>query len=278
MIKNERKKEIIVGIFVIIGVLLTFTSIVTLQGGWDSFWGRNLNLYTEFPNVKGLNKGAIVRYEGIPVGSVRKLTLGEKVGESVRVDFEIELNYVKYIRTDTIAAIASIGVLGDKYIELTAGEDPDSRPIDEGAEIISEKKGGMDQFLTSGDQLMQSLVKSAASLQVILEDFSKKGRSDRFFKNLADSSGSFAKILESDKPGKASMLSELQTTSKNLKEFSTMLTSKQGTLGLLANDPGLYHDLRALLGGAKQSGIVRFFLDQALKQKEDGNKANTSSK
>jgi len=33
----------------------------------------------------------------------------------------------------------------------------------------------------------------------------------------------------------------------------------QGRLGKLVNDPSLYHDTKALLGGARKSWLLRFF-------------------
>jgi phospholipid/cholesterol/gamma-HCH transport system substrate-binding protein len=46
----------------------------------------------------------------------------------------------------------------------------------------------------------------------------------------------------------------------NLNRILEKIESGDGTLGLLVNDPSLYHDLQVLLGGAQRSLVVRALL------------------
>ena len=73
------------------------------------------NVYAVFYKVGGLKKGSDVRINGIKVGNVDGLAL-DPVTFDARVDLVISSN-VK-LPTDTVAAIASEGILGGMYVRL----------------------------------------------------------------------------------------------------------------------------------------------------------------
>ena len=73
---------------------------------------------TAFAKVGGLNKGAEVRISGIKIGSVASLELDTQTYDaiatlSIRPDVKLPI--------DSVASIASAGMLGDKYIRLEPG-------------------------------------------------------------------------------------------------------------------------------------------------------------
>jgi len=55
------------------------------------------------------------------------------------------------------------------------------------------------------------------------------------------------------------VLGNLDRAISDLAEVAAKLDRGQGTLGKLVNDPSLYHDTKALLGGARKSWLLRFF-------------------
>lgn len=71
-----------------------------------------------FYKIGGLKQGADVRISGIKVGSVIKRSLDPKTYDAV-VSMVIRPD-VK-LPTDTMASIASEGMLGDKYLRLVPG-------------------------------------------------------------------------------------------------------------------------------------------------------------
>ncbi|MBL4747970.1 MAG: outer membrane lipid asymmetry maintenance protein MlaD [Magnetovibrio sp.] len=77
-------------------------------------------LRARFLKVGGLAKGADVRISGIKIGSVSDNSLDLKTYDavvtlSIRPDIQLP--------TDTVAAIASSGMLGDKYLQIVPGKD-----------------------------------------------------------------------------------------------------------------------------------------------------------
>ena len=80
-----------------------------------------------------------------------------------------------------------------------------------------------------------------------------------------------ALIYDADK---VAILDDLQETVTSLKRTSAALESGQGTLGLLAHDPALYEDLRALVGGAQRNKLLRAYIRKTI---EKGEAVNASA-
>ena len=95
-------------------------------------------LVARFPSAVGVNVGTDVRISGIKVGTVTRQELDPQTLQA-RVTFTVK-DDVK-LPVDTIAKIASEGILGGSYIELSPGGDMDTlQPGDE----IEQTQGSVD--------------------------------------------------------------------------------------------------------------------------------------
>ncbi|MBL7716740.1 MAG: MCE family protein [Bdellovibrionales bacterium] len=249
--------EIKVGIFVTLGTALTMFAILLL-GGADSIFKRSVSYSLHFPAVDGLIVGAKVVIGGLTIGAVSDFELDEQ-SKNIKVTLKVEKKFENWIREDSMAEMLTQGVLGDKYLSITSGT-PDKPQVKDGAEIPVRPTKDISQFLTKGDQLMVNLNGIASSLDRILKSFEAANRSDKTFEGLAQT----AKNL-------ASATHKLDnSTLKNLNGILEKINSGTGTLGALINDPSLYYDARALLGGANRNRIVRNLVRQTIKDGEDG--------
>jgi phospholipid/cholesterol/gamma-HCH transport system substrate-binding protein len=80
-----------------------------------------------FDHVDGIHEGGDVRISGIKVGTISSETLDPKTFQAVvrlNIDREIQLP------VDTVATIASSGLLGDKFLSLVPGNDDKTIPPD----------------------------------------------------------------------------------------------------------------------------------------------------
>jgi len=89
---------------------------------------------TAFAKVGGLNKGAEVRISGIKVGNVAELTLDPETYDAVAI---LSIRPDVKLPMDTVASIASAGMLGDKYVRLEPGNSKEM--IEAGAAIAKTK-------------------------------------------------------------------------------------------------------------------------------------------
>lgn len=82
--------------------------------------GGGYTLHAKFANATGVNIGSDVRIGGIKVGVVSDMKLDPKTYEAV-VYFNLDKS--TKIPADSTAAIASGGLLGDKFVQVAPGGD-----------------------------------------------------------------------------------------------------------------------------------------------------------
>jgi len=118
---NRSTIDLWVGIFVTIG----FGAIVLLAlkvGNLTAFnTAPSYRLEARFDNIGGLKLRAPVKAAGVIVGRVESIKLDPKTYEAV-VGLRIDTGY--QFSKDTIASILTSGLLGEVYIGLEIGGDP----------------------------------------------------------------------------------------------------------------------------------------------------------
>ena len=114
--------ELSVGIFIIIGIIcLGFLSMKVAKT--EMFGGDGYELYAVFSDIGGLKKGASVVIAGVNVGNVKSVFMEDY---EAKVFFMLP-NDVK-IPDDAIASIKTRGIIGAKYLDITAGGSDDMLP------------------------------------------------------------------------------------------------------------------------------------------------------
>jgi phospholipid/cholesterol/gamma-HCH transport system substrate-binding protein len=111
----KAKAELVVGIFIIVGIVSLIYLSVSL-GGIKLFGDDEYNVFASFDSVTGLKVGAKVEIAGVEVGKVSGIELDE---DQAVVEMDI-LNNVK-IADDSVASIRTQGIIGDKYVKLSLG-------------------------------------------------------------------------------------------------------------------------------------------------------------
>lgn len=113
--------ELLVGAFLLLafGALMFLAIQVSGLAGETS--QQSYRVHALFQNVGGLTERAKVTIAGVSVGRVESITLDPKT-QQARVEMAIN-SEVNDISTDSVAAILTSGLLGEKYIGLTPGAD-----------------------------------------------------------------------------------------------------------------------------------------------------------
>ncbi|MDP2311057.1 MAG: MlaD family protein [Pseudomonadota bacterium] len=129
--ERNLSQEIKVGLFVLVFLALIAAASFILGGGEDIF-AKNYLLHTSYQDVKGMKVGAVVRLAGMDVGEVSRVEFStDPAVKEIEVDLRIREDYQTRIRSDSVAAIQQIGVLGDMYVSLTVGSsDKETLPND----------------------------------------------------------------------------------------------------------------------------------------------------
>lgn len=114
---NSPKIQFIVGLFVIAGLIAVVYLSVQI-GGTRLIRGETYSLSARFTNVNGLHTGSNVTVAGVRIGRVTQITLDTDDMVAI-VEFRVPAD-VK-LDDDTIAAIRSSGIIGEKFISLQPG-------------------------------------------------------------------------------------------------------------------------------------------------------------
>ena len=115
---NTQKIRISVGLFVLVGLAALAFLAVSMGKGRLALPETTRPIVARFTNAGGLKAGSTVQIAGVPVGEVKKITL-KPDDMSALVLFRVESSLK--LDDDTIAAIHSQGLLGEKFIALKPG-------------------------------------------------------------------------------------------------------------------------------------------------------------
>jgi phospholipid/cholesterol/gamma-HCH transport system substrate-binding protein len=119
-----RTIEISVGAFVLAGILaLGFLAIQVSGLSIHDNHRDTYKLYAHFNNASGLAARAKVTVAGVVIGRVTNIALDPK-DTRAKVEMAIDKK-VNFLTSDSIAAIQTAGILGEKYISLSIGGEPD---------------------------------------------------------------------------------------------------------------------------------------------------------
>ena len=116
---EERNFELKVGLFIAVGILIFFVIVFSI--GDVNFVKTGYRISTLFNFVNGITESAPVRLAGVDVGYIEHLELYYDQDEQrtkVRLDLYIDNEDTK-IEQSSIASINTLGLLGEKYLEIT---------------------------------------------------------------------------------------------------------------------------------------------------------------
>jgi len=142
------------GLFVV-ATLLIFAGGVFLIGSKQMYFQRSYRLQANFPNVAGLNDGADVRVGGFHQGSVTRIDLPRQPDQGVTVTMELAKSTRQVIRKDSVASIASEGLVGDEYVEITFGS-REAEEVRDGDAIRSAPPVQMTDLLKKADRILDT--------------------------------------------------------------------------------------------------------------------------
>lgn len=90
----------------------------TVQSTGFSIGSAGYELSASFRSVEGISVGTDVRLAGVKVGTVSGIDLN---AETYRADTRVVLNDGVLVPDDSVIAIASEGLLGGNYVEISPG-------------------------------------------------------------------------------------------------------------------------------------------------------------
>lgn len=136
MIFGKTKLEMKVGVFVFIGLILL--SIFILSIGGFKTWTSGYRIHFIFNFVNGVKLGAPVRFAGVDVGVVKDIKIILPAKEPLtKVDVDCWVKREVLIPVDSTVWVNTLGLLGEKYIEVMPGKDY-SKVLSDNQQLVGE--------------------------------------------------------------------------------------------------------------------------------------------
>ena len=180
MPSRRSSRELKVGLLLLAALGVAGAGIL-LIGDRRNLFERKNDYTIDFQTVSGLREGNPVQLDGVAVGEVSGIDLPEDPSiQHIRVRIKVGRNYENRIRAgqpiagaggrplpQTRARIKTLGLLGDKYIEISSGA-PQYTRIPSGGEIPAAVPTNVDALIASGEDVMGNVVEISHSLSTIL--------------------------------------------------------------------------------------------------------------
>lgn len=208
------------GIVVTIAIAVLFGA-VFFSGNISSLFSSKFNLTTKFTNVQGLRTGAPVWLFGVEVGIVENISINSS---GTYVLLSIDKKYHPNIYRNAHATIMTMGILGDKFIEVYPG-DTSNPQISYGDTISGKIIIGFDQLLTLAGSIMKQLDTTIGKLEYLLS-------------SVSDPNGTLGKFISDP-----ALYNNLTESINSLTKLTSKINYSNGSFSRLINDTSLYYNL-----------------------------------
>jgi len=276
MLSEERKIQMRVGIFVLVG--LTTVGIMTVYlGRVGESMRRHYRLNAHFPNASGIKKGADVLHSGARVGRVA--TSPSILPDMKGVSIQLLVNQGVSIPKGSRFTISSSGLLGDRFVDILIGKGAvDTRPILPGATVHGEYASGIEDLVSTVNNVAEQTSELIACLGIVVQDIGQVARMVRTsnllqpqslknlsetLENLREISSDFARLSKKTDSLLTSADIAVKESKKTListrivsREISQALRNEQNTVGLLLSSKEVAENVRAFILNARKHGVL----------------------
>ena len=173
--------------------------------------GGSKKVTVQFADVGGLVEKSTVRVAGVPVGKVGKIRL-----EQGKAYVDIELDRDVDLRQGASAAIASLGLLGEKYVELVPGP-VGGTPLPENSVITGDVPVSFDEITRLARDIEKDIKEITANLNTSLGGAEGEERLRTIVDNVRIITDDLRILLAANQ-------ADVNATIANFREFSGMMT------------------------------------------------------
>src|SRR5215471_1586912 len=268
--KKVRWSQLKVGMLGL-GSLLILSVLIFLLTSSRGVFRAKATLRTYMDDASGIAEGTPVRLNGITIGELDKVSLTNSTDPARTVQFLmlIEKQYLKDIPRDSVAGVGASNLLGDKFINITKGQDV-AHPVKDGDEIRSQQTQDIPELMAQSAKLLETFQTIIGRVDSLLAGVEQgKGnigllfKDDKLMKNIngiameaqgllkdiRTGQGSLSKVIYSDE-----LYQELRAPLKRIDSMLADLQAGKGSAGKLLKDESLHKHLDELL--TKLNGTI----------------------
>ncbi len=228
--------EMKVGIFVFFGMIVL--SILVFKAG-DFYLKPGYSVRLLFDFVSGIDKGSPVRLSGVTVGEVKSIQVIRDAEGKTHALATAWIAQDVVIETDADAKIKSLGLLGEKYVEILPGS-PGSAALSDGATLTGRAPVSFEKITESGDRLIGKIEMTVDNINKVVTDPSFQADVKGTFSNASVVSKNLIQTSE-----------DLKDAAKSAKIVLGRMRDGEGSIGRLLKDDKIARDLEAFVQDIK---------------------------
>jgi phospholipid/cholesterol/gamma-HCH transport system substrate-binding protein len=210
--------ELKVGAFVLAAIVCLGFVIFSISS--FSFFEKGQKVRVTFGYANGLKKAAPVRLAGVEAGVVKKIEVfTEQPSNIMKVRVDIMVDNDVSIPLDSLVSINQLGLLGEKYVEITPGLS--TQRVEDGSSMVGVDPVPVEKISKRIDMLTAKLEQTMESINTgILTEKNKLA---------------FTQTME------------------GLSGIMTKVNQGQGSIGQLVGNPSIYNNLNELTADLKEN-------------------------
>jgi phospholipid/cholesterol/gamma-HCH transport system substrate-binding protein len=223
--ERDRRRTLRVGTTVAVALALAMAG-TFLIGREQQFWERKNGYEIRFTRINGLRVGSVVSLTGVDIGSVDDVSFPENSSANyLSVTVRVSRRAAARIRSDSVARIRTIGLLGDKYIEISAGS-PQADELPPGAIIPSADPIDYEALLGESGDIITNIVEVTNSLRNVLSAIeSGEGLLGQMVKNREQGAATLADLQKT--------IAHVEHTTAAFERMAADVEAGKGAFGVL---------------------------------------------
>jgi phospholipid/cholesterol/gamma-HCH transport system substrate-binding protein len=200
---RDEKLELRVGMFIGIGIFLMFLIVFSIGDLYPFEKGYNIRVIFDY--VNGLTKDSPVRLAGVDVGEVKDIRIYYDGKEQrTRVSLDVRVKKDTKIETDAVARINTLGLLGERYLEITPGTSttffqPEGEMIGKNPMKVGQQMEELNKIATHIEKVLARLDRGEGTLGKLLTDDTLYEDWKIIFGRIRNGEGTVGKLLTEDK-------------------------------------------------------------------------------
>lgn len=255
---KERKNLVKVGAFCTFLVLVGMIFVVSI-GKEESLFESKVTITAHVKNADKLKPGAVVELKGLRIGFVETVEIISH--EMVEIKLIVRAVDAAWIKKDSQVEINNAGLVGDKYLEVTAGTAA-SVPLDAKTDILTGAETlDFNKIAETGSQIANTADRVLLKVERIVDGIDPS--------KLHRTIDGMARTSESMAPAMAKLdraMDKVVGASEKLDAVMVRLQKGPGSAHSLIYDDGMHEDLRRLLGGAERNTVIKYFIRESIKK------------
>lgn len=226
-------RQVRVGAVIIVALLLLLYAIFQVGKVMNVFADR-YTLYTLVESASGLQEGSPVHLAGQRVGQIDEIRFLPPTqrpgGANLLMALSVDEKVAQQIRRDSRATILSLGLLGDRYVNIEPGT-PRTSVLMPGDTLASAGSAGIDELLAQGGTALDSVMLLVNDLRVVTA-------------GIAQGRGTLGQLVQDQQ-----LYDQMVGATVELQRMLGGINRSEGTLNRLIHDPVLYQRLNSAVLG-----------------------------